>query len=361
MDAFDQVLEDTRQPGLRELRELLRDLLGAPKGNCRLLDEQQLSSRHSRVFRLCFACNGEPRALIVKRLEPAIAQRNWFVTNRWLPAAGLSAGGPILLGTAAERSGQCVWHVYEDHGDGTLDATTPNRPRVRAVVELIAKVHTRFAGHLLLPECRLHGDDFGIYFFTSNVRDALRCVELLRRPAVKLSGERRAVRDRLLERLTRLVREEPARAQTLAELGGPDTLLHGDLWTTNTFVQPDANELRARLIDWDHAGVGPVSYDLSTFLLRFAPEHRGWILDFYRQAVADEGWRLPSVSDLNLLFETAELARCANRVIWPAMAIAQDQAEWGFDELAEVDEWFEELEPVLPAEKAAHNAKPAWP
>jgi hypothetical protein len=43
------------------------------------------------------------------------------------------------------------------------------------------------------------------------------------------------------------------------------------------------------------------------------------------------------------------------------MAIAQDQAEWGFDELAEVDEWFEELEPVLPAEKAAHNAKPAWP
>ena len=50
-----------------------------------------------------------------------------------------------------------------------------------------------------------------------------------------------------------------------------------------------------------------------------------------------------------MLFETAELARYANRVIWPALAIARDGAAWGFPELAEVESWFEALGPVLPS------------
>ena len=121
---------------------------------------------------------------------------------------------------------------------------------------------------------------------------------------------------------------------------------------------PGANGPQARLIDWDHAAVGPISYDLSTFLLRFPRERRPWILDLYRQSVARAGWRLPTAEDLNLLFETAELARFANRVIWPALAIANDGAEWGFDELSEVERWFEDLEPVLPEASQIHHAKP---
>ena len=38
----------------------------------------------------------------------------------------------------------------------------------------------------------------------------------------------------------------------------------------------------------------------------------------------------------------------ANRIIWPAIAIAHDHAPWGWDALAEVDQWFEDFEPVLP-------------
>jgi len=63
------------------------------------------------------------------------------------------------------------------------------------------------------------------------------------------------------------------------------------------------------------------------------------------------GWHLPPAQELNLLFETAEYARFANRIIWPAIALLQDRASWGWDVLAEVDRWFEHLEPVLPREQ----------
>jgi hypothetical protein len=36
-------------------------------------------------------------------------------------------------------------------------------------------------------------------------------------------------------------------------------------------------------------------------------------------------------------------------VIWPALALIRDRAAWGFEALAEVEGWFDALEPVLPA------------
>ena len=122
------------------------------------------------------------------------------------------------------------------------------------------------------------------------------------------------------------------------------------------FVIPTADGWQARLIDWDHAAVGPPTYDLSTFLLRFPSEHRSWLLELYRQAVAEAGWRLPGERHLNSLFETHEYARFANRIIWPAIAIARDGAEWGFDALAEVEQWFEEMQPVLREERETQTA-----
>jgi thiamine kinase-like enzyme len=156
--------------------------------------------------------------------------------------------------------------------------------------------------------------------------------------------------DRLLARLHKLLDEQSYRARVMAELGGPEVLLHGDLWTTNVLVCPTAKGLQARLIDWDRAGVGPISYDLSTFLYRFPPADRHWILDLYQDAVEHVGWRLPSAADLNLLFDTAERARLANRVIWAALAVLDGQVEWGFDELAAFERWFEMVTPVLPYE-----------
>jgi thiamine kinase-like enzyme len=363
-DGVDMILAGSGLPGLTELRELLTQLLGGGRAALRLLDERMLQPKGSRVFRLRFAVNGQNRSVVIKRLKPEIARRNELVAKRWLPAIGLNDCGAPLLGSVADRGGICVWHVYDDLGQHELDPHEPDRERVAAAVELIARMHTRFAGHPLLGEVRLHGGDMGIHFYESNVRDAIYALE-----AWQTGAPQKDLRTRLLQRLYKLHGELPQRAQALAECGGPETLLHGDLWAINVFVIPaEAGSRRgeepensalapnppphpsgcdARLIDWDHAAVGPASYDLSTFLMRFPLQHRAWVLELYRQAVAEAGWRLPGDRELNFLFETHEYARFANRIIWPAIALVTDRTEWGVEALAEIEDWFAQFEPVL--------------
>ena len=115
------------------------------------------------------------------------------------------------------------------------------------------------------------GGDLGVHFFTSSVSDAIASLEGLQLPRVRLSSDRSALRDRLLGRLGKLFAERQERVAVIRELGEPETLLHGDLWPQNALVIPTGpagERLQVRLIDWDHAGVGPPSYDLSTFLSR---------------------------------------------------------------------------------------------
>src|SRR6185369_16380882 len=145
-----------------------------------------------------------------------------------------------------------------------LNAADAASERVKLAVELIAQVHTRFARHALLGECRRYGGDLGIQFYLANVRDAIYSLEAIKPPVVELSPEHAALRNGLLKRMNQLLNEHDRRAHVLAEFGGPETLLHGDLWTTNTFVISGPHGSEARLIDWDHAAVGPISYDLST-------------------------------------------------------------------------------------------------
>lgn len=343
IEGVDKILADSGQPGLIELRGLLEELLGGRKPSGRLLEQQILQPREMRVFRLRFEVEGQERSLIVKRLRPEIARRNQLVAERWLPAAQLYKAGPPLRGSVAASTGACVWHVYDDLGHWELDPRKPDREAVRVAIELIAQMHTRFAGHALLGEVRLFGGDLGTHFYEANVRDAIRAVE-----SWVPSESQSPLRENLLNRLHKLRDELPQRVQAIAHWGGPETLLHGDLWAINIFVIPTVEGPRARLIDWDHAAVGPATYDLSTFLLRFPSEHRPWVFELYRQAVAKVGWDLPEERELNFVFETHEYARFANRIIWPAIALVQDGGEWGYDALAEIEEWFEQLGPVLP-------------
>ncbi|HEY6192337.1 MAG TPA: aminoglycoside phosphotransferase family protein [Bacteroidota bacterium] len=339
------LLENVRQPGVSELCRLLGELLEAPDLSYRLIGWESLQLPNPAVFRLRFECGAEVRSLIVKRLEPRIGQRNELAMKRWLPAVGLAENVPALLGIAAERNGLCVWHVYEDLGASPLAPEVTDWPRVEAVIDLIAKIHRRFADHPLLPEVRLHGGDLGIQFYTSNVKDAIHCLEAIGSPEAQgVTPQLRSLCDRLLDRLHLLMKEGPERANLLAQLGGPETLLHGDLWTSNTFVVPGETGLQARLIDWDHAAAGPGSYDLSTFLLRFPREHRQRIFELYLGAVRRIDWAIARPEDLNRLFETHELARIANRIIWPAIAVIRDRAEWGFEMLAEIERWFETMD-----------------
>ena len=350
---LENVLAASGQPALAELRHALSRALGA-EAPVAGVEEHTLKSR---VYRLRFDVEGGARTVIAKRLEAAVAKRCELLARRWLPAVGLEAAAPRLI-AVSELAGGCVWHVYEDLGEDTLERR-PEGDRVRAALELIARLHVRFAAHALLDECRAASDDLGLAYFIGNVRGAIHALDALRGHPALADRERSALRERLLARLVKLDAETPARARSLADAGSRETLLHGDLWTSNVFVTPTAGGLEARLLDWDRVGVGPTSYDLSTFLLRFPRERRACVLDHYDRAVVAEGGRPLERRPLAMNFETAELARYANRVIWPARAIAEGDTSWAFTELAEVERWFEAFRPVLDPPGAPAASRPA--
>ena len=353
--GLDLVLRGSGEPGRAALRTALRLALGDEARDLRFAGARELKAR---VFRLRFEGPKGARTVVVKRLERIAAARNESVERRWLPAVGLAENGPGLLGAAADAAGEWVWHVYQDHGDSELERHATDAARVAAAVRSIARLHSRFASHPLLAECRAFGS-FDVSWYGANLRDALRALEALRAPGVALSRDQAALRDRMLRRLARLLADEPRRALALAEWGGPETFLHGDLWTTNVFVPRTSRGLVTRFTDWDRAGVGPMSYDLSTFLLRFPVSRRASIVELYSRSLENRAWRVPGTARLNLLCATAELSRYANRVIWPALAIVREGAAWGFAELAEVERWFEAYEPVVPSARAARGLRRA--
>jgi Ser/Thr protein kinase RdoA (MazF antagonist) len=303
------------------------------RGDARLRGHERLKKN---VHRLLYESRGRPVSLVVKRLQQGRAQAVRLVAERWLPAAGLARACAGLRGVVEEPDEGAVWHLYEDVRGTHLDGRSPDPASVELVVELIAELHTSFAGHALLQECRATAGDLGMRFFSSQVADSIRQLRALPPDAPPGDVD---LRDRLLDRMERLYDEREERGRMLAASGDGDTLLHGDLWTTNTIVTERGQCRMARLIDWDHTGVGPAVYDLSTFLLRFAPEQRGWILGRYRDAALRRGRRLPDVRVLNRLFETAEFARYAC-CLAEAASEASRGRRWGFEQMAEIEGWF---------------------
>ena len=354
-----RALAEHREPGVPELCEGLREILDASGSGAPLVEVERIKRG---VYRILTGRGNGRRALVVKRHRPALAQADRLVLERWLPALGMEARSPRLLGAAAEREGRFVWHVYEDFGRDTL-AVHPEAPHVEAAMDLLAELHTRAAGHAILPEVRWHGRDHGLPFLTSSLRDAIALLTELASPDAvgRGSGELAAACTRLLERLHRLNEEVPRWARLIEEAAGADTLLHGDLGPKNVFVPRAGEGVPARLIDWDHVGVGPGSFDVSTFLYRFPRERRPEILRSYRAAMGRRGRHLPEDGELNLLFYFAESARCAHCVGWPAIALLREGAPWGRVELVEVDRWFQSLAPPLPEEHSGPRRRTRAP
>ncbi len=343
-EGLDNALESFAPEGRTALRRALARVLGSEKA--RFLRAERLPP--GQVLRLRFEVEGRSRGLVVKRLSPEKAHLERSAALRWLPRVGLAAQGPPLLATVAERAGRCTWFVYEDLGDCTLAMRAANPACVRAAVELVAELHARFTGHALLGEARHLGRDLGVPFYSASVRDATRALEALARSA-SLEPEPRALCERLLARLAVLRAEEAERRALLEAWGGPETLLHGDLWTINVLVRATARDIEARLIDWERAGVGPASYDLSAFLLRFPAPERAGILSTYEERSPGRR-RGPERAEWNALFDTAERARLANAVLWRALAALDGHTDWPFQDLAGFEEAFAALGPVLPAE-----------
>jgi Ser/Thr protein kinase RdoA (MazF antagonist) len=242
-----------------------------------------------------------------------------------------------------------TWLVSEDLGLRTLQVDDPDPARIEAAAALVARLHRRYADHALLGECRLWGGDLGMPYLAGNLRDALRALAVLSQRLGPEAGEAVQTCRDLCERLRSLQADAPRRAAAMERWGGPETLLHGDLWPSNLVEVPRGAGFEFRLIDWDHAGVGPAVYDVSTLLYRFAPARRRAVWAAYRRAFGPGPWSFPDEPELALLCETFEHARIANRVIWPALAALRGEA-WGLEGLAQVAGWFEDLGPLLPQE-----------
>jgi aminoglycoside phosphotransferase (APT) family kinase protein len=251
--------------------------------------------------------------------------------------------------------------VYEDLGPASLEPEASDE-RVAAAVDLIARLHERFRAHPALAECRSAATSYGFEFFEDSVRQAVAALETMGDSLASRFPGLTERRDRLLDRLGALEADGPRRSAALAESGGEDTLLHGDLWTSNVFVWRSAGGgLEARLVDWDRTGVGPASYDVSTLLLRFPPARRDSILARYRRGLrAATSCPFPARERLSPLFGTAGAASPANHVIWPG-ALGRSGGRRGC-RLAGVERWFGTWRPVLPDEARAHAGPgpPRW-
>ena len=325
-----------------EMQTCLRGALAAR--SIRLARRERLKAN---VHRLHLVADGSERSVVVKRSDAVVARRSWLVARRWLPAVGLEELGPPLLALAAEAGGEGAWQVFEDLPGRPLSSDPLVEADVQGAIDAIARVHTAFAGHRLLRECRFFGGDRGIHFYSANLRDAvvaLHSLDLDGRGAQAI-----AARDALLERLDELRGEEPERARILADVGGPETLVHGDLWPTNAIVASNGSGSRVRLIDWDEAAAGPIWFDLSTFLLRFEPPRRGWILEAYGSAVERlAGWRVPPARELNVIMETAAYSRLTSLLVWSVAAADDGKADWLVERLVAMLDWLDEVAPVLP-------------
>ena len=286
--------------------------------------------------------------MVIKRLDPDVAWRNQLVATRWLPSVGLDGLAPGLLGVAPEGSGEAVWHIYEDLGDLTLEVDAPDSSDIEQAVRAIAALHTTFAGQPRLAECRLWGGDLGISFFAASVRDASSALHSVDPSAVDVDGFA-VVRGRLLGRLSGLLAELPRRAEEMVSSGGPETLLHGDLWRPNIVPihrgrrparpSPRLGSRRGgadRVRPFDSAAA--FSAERSFVDPRPLPRGRraGWLDARGRRHVERR------------VRHGGEQGRIANRVIWPAIAIIEGDRRWGPAALSETESWFEALAPVLP-------------
>jgi Ser/Thr protein kinase RdoA (MazF antagonist) len=315
----------------------LEETLAVVEPGARVVAMSRLK-RDGRVRRARLV-GGRRSSVVVKRARRAVARKTSLLNSRWLPAVGLQDCGPPLLGSGSAAR-ESVWQVFEDLGNCELLPDHPEAGGLEAATRLVARVHVAFADPSLLPGCRDAFGDLGASFYGDWLRGA--ALALQATETSSLSPDRLALLDRLNRRVEGLLAEEAGRTQRLLEVGGPATLLHGDLWPQNVLLPQARVGRHARLIDWDHAVVGPVIYDVSTFISCLSPRFRIPALRLYERVVGPVGWRISDLAALNEAFKTAEFARLAC-TLTPLVEAVSSGGEWAYEDLDEVDRWFAAL------------------
>jgi hypothetical protein len=318
------------------------------------LEVSACSRLSRRVYRLTLT-GGPPASVVMKRLDPATAHRDRLLVQRWLPTVGLGDVGPPLLATVCDPAGDATWSIYEGLDGHVLDPVRPDADEVGRLVEVVASLHVRFARHPLIAEVRHHGAHLGCGAYVGHLNDTAQALAAVRsHPGVRAQVPASLLAD--LERAIRRAQQEtPSLLALLQRVGGPETVLHGDLWPQNVVAGPGW----LRLIDWDRLGVGPAIYDVSTLLLRLPRATRGTVLDRYLAYVAAAGWPLPTVDEIGLLSTAVERARLATLITWRVLDLLQEPtdvvASWAGGELQAIRRWWNQIDP-RPEDKGAGAA-----
>ncbi|RZU75788.1 phosphotransferase family enzyme [Micromonospora kangleipakensis] len=339
-------VRDARPPSHARFGGLLRRALRRDD-----LDVSDCRELSADVYHLTLTTS-QPASVVMKRLDPATAHRDCLLALRWLPAVGLADAGPPLLGSACDQDGNTAWSVYEWLDGRFWNPVAPEPDDIDRLVDVVASMHVRFASHPVLAEVRHHGAYFGRDAYAGRLNDAMLALAAARGdPDIRAHLAGALLMD--LETAVRCAQETaPALLIRLNEVGGPDTLVHGDLWPKN--VVAGAGWLR--LIDWDRLGVGPAIYDLSTLLLRLPPTARRRVLDRYLAHIAAAGWPVPTVAEVTYLSTALERARLATLVSWRMLdllhAPAGPAAAWAAEELRSILTWWHQVDPELDEEKA---------
>jgi len=313
----------------------LRMALG--DGRVEVLDCHALSAG---VYRLGLT-EGHPDAVVVKRLDPAAAHRCRLLTRYWLPSAGLAHACPSMLAILGD--GQQAWTVHTWLPGQPLD-TCLDTERVQQLAVLVAAVHVRLAAYPLIAQLRHHCRYLGAGVLTGHFEDAWQALRTIERelPAQRRAGTSGVVAG-LLERVHNCLRLAPGMRALLHEVGGPDTLLHADLWPKNVV----AGTGWLRLVDWDRMGVGPALYDLSTLLFRLPAGYRRAAQERYLADLCAAGWPRPTGGEVAGLSRVMERARLASLVSWRAQELLQapgEGARWAGEQLRLIRQWWDEVD-----------------
>ena len=178
-----------RAAGCAELQRCLREILGSE--SVRLVVAGAAQGRRAST-----ASRGRRRAALAGRQVVGSRGRAPLPARRAAVAAGGRARGS---GRAAARPSRPS-RPARAHGtstrtspDGRWRRSNRSSARWRRRSTRSRGVHTAFAEHPLLPECRLWGGDRGIHFYSANVRDAIIALRSL-----DSTVAHRAARDALL-------------------------------------------------------------------------------------------------------------------------------------------------------------------
>jgi thiamine kinase-like enzyme len=248
-----------------------------------------------------------------------------------------------------EPGGSAIWHVYEDLGTSLLDAHRESEAHLKQAAEALADVHARGLGHWLLGEIRHFGRDLGTHFLRGSILDAARSLERVSQDRVPSSDLETGVLSKVSDAVEAARETLAVHVAILQANGGPETILHGDVNLDNIAYPDGSGDHGVRFMDWDHAGVGPPTYDLSCFLSGVPPHLHTPVLAAYRNAFRPLEEMVPSDPEiLREVFHALELGRLCNRVVWATSGILDGDADWGWEELALIGDWFAK-QPVVPA------------